>query len=200
MGFLDTITEFILLGDDTDKLRRIDIVEKDQIQHPKDLFQAKNDQEAIGKFLQTHSQSHVGIGRGTIPEVLPRALVKLIRRTTGLVRLVAPYFRELTSISTKQVIDELTENPDLRVAFGCIWTCFGTEPTRSPILFHGFPMSRFFDGAFYPRGEPDEILKWIIPAITAHGGKVLTNARVKHILLDLRGNSYEVSSLWMDTK
>ena len=64
------------------------------------------------------------------------------------------------------------------------WEDYGCEPSRAAFIHHARIAKHFSGSAFFPRGGPDSVAQKIIPSITTGGGKVLTGAPVKRVLLD----------------
>jgi len=71
------------------------------------------------------------------------------------------------------------------------WGDYGLPPGRSSFGIHSIVAEHYFNGAAYPLGGAGAILKTMLPAIEAAGGKLLVSADVKEVLTD-RGRAVGV--------
>lgn len=85
---------------------------------------------------------------------------------------------------TWDVLNELTDNPDLIAVLCGQWGDMGLPPKRSAFMVHAMIARHYMHGGFYPTGGSWRIAESIIPKIQKAGGEVFTYARVEKILLD----------------
>nr|CAB3265527.1 all-trans-retinol 13,14-reductase [Phallusia mammillata] len=91
----------------------------------------------------------------------------------------------LTQTSLKQVLDELTDNEELKCVLAYSFGDYGCVPSRAPFLMHGMLINHFArTGGYYPYGGASEIAFQMVPGIESAGGRVLARARVDQILFD----------------
>lgn len=102
---------------------------------------------------------------------------------SGLVHYVTKFFKYAEK-TTKEVIDEITDNADLRAMLCYSFGDYGTIPSESSFVTHALLMNHYLYGSYYPHGGASEIAYHMIPAIERAGGKVLARAAVSCILMD----------------
>jgi all-trans-retinol 13,14-reductase len=99
----------------------------------------------------------------------------------GLMR--APYMRWARR-TTKEVLDELTDNKELIGVLTGQWGDYGLPPGKSSFAVHATIAEHYFNGASYPVGGAASIAAAMVPQIEDAGGAVVTSAEVVDILLD----------------
>jgi all-trans-retinol 13,14-reductase len=174
----------IILGRHSETSRCYHIYAKENQQRLKEQF--PNDEDAIDRYFELCQKAQKSVERGVGFKMMPRSLVKALR-WTGLMRLVDGGFHKYSKITLRQVVESVTDNPDLQAVLCYNWGDYGSVPSETPFLMHATLVAHYQDGAYYPTGGPDVIPKKIIPVITANGGKVLSNAPVRRILMDDQG-------------
>lgn len=102
---------------------------------------------------------------------------------TGLIYKFTGIWSGQFTLSTKDLVESLTDNKDLQTIFCYCWGDYGTPPAKSHFLMQALLNKHFSKGGFYPVGGASEIAYNIIPVIERAGGKVLVRANVKEILI-----------------
>lgn len=146
------------------------------------MTQFPDDKRAVLRFFKLLQSTRNAGTFLILLKVLPLWLSKVMIKL-GILRLITSLWSGPGFQSVKQVLDNLTDNEELKCVFGYIWGAYGTPPSQAPFLIHSLLLNHYFDkGAFYPVGGPSEIALSIIPVIERSGGKVMVNAKVSQIL------------------
>lgn len=157
-------------------------------------------------YLQKASR---GIWLLAILKICPAPLAKLLV-SFGLAKRLSFFFK-MASRSLTEVVNELTDNKDLRAVFSYIFGTYGrTElllppglwvsssdrrprvslpstgniPKDASFSMHSLLVSHYLNGAWYPKGGATEIAYHMIPIIEKAGGAVLVRAPVNRILFN----------------
>jgi all-trans-retinol 13,14-reductase len=102
-----------------------------------------------------------------------------------LTNILLSYFSEYINKSTTQVINEITDNQDLRAVLTGQFADYGSSPDTCPFQFASQVLDHYIsDGGYYMKDGTDVVAKAIIPVIEKAGGRVLTGKKVKRILLE----------------
>lgn len=87
--------------------------------------------------------------------------------------------------TTQEVIDDLTDNPELSAAFAAQWGDHGGRPSKASFAMHALISGAFLpSGAWFPVGGSEEYAKHMIPTITKAGGEVRAETRVTELLFE----------------
>jgi all-trans-retinol 13,14-reductase len=87
--------------------------------------------------------------------------------------------------TTQEVIDALTDNPDLAAAFAAQWFDHGGRPSKASFAMHALITGSYLEsGAWYPSGGGAAFAEHILPTITKAGGEVRANTRVETLVID----------------
>lgn len=86
--------------------------------------------------------------------------------------------------TTAEVLQALTENPELRAVLTGQWGDYGLPPGQSSFVAHALVASHYFEGAGYPVGGSSQIAASILPTIEASGGCLLIQAEVQSIVVE----------------
>ncbi len=87
--------------------------------------------------------------------------------------------------TTKEVIDELTDHPELAAAMAAQWGDHGGRPGKASFAIHALiSASYLWSGSWYPVGGSAVFAEHIIPTIAKHGGEARAGVRVEELLLD----------------
>ena len=87
--------------------------------------------------------------------------------------------------TTKEVIDEITDHPELAAAMAAQWGDHGGRPSKASFAMHALiSASYLWSGSWYPAGGSIAFAEHIIPTITKHGGETRTGVRVEKLLFD----------------
>uniref|UniRef100_H3AY50 Retinol saturase, tandem duplicate 2 n=1 Tax=Latimeria chalumnae TaxID=7897 RepID=H3AY50_LATCH len=149
------------------------------------------EKEATDKFFKLVKGPEIQIQWLAITiKMIPFSLVRFLIRT-GLIYKCTDIFK-LAGQSVAEVVNELTENKDLRAVLCYIFLSYGVGPRDASFALHALLVHHFIRGAYYPRGGASEIAFHIIPVIQRAGGKVLVRAPIKHIPVNKAGEAYGV--------
>ena len=89
------------------------------------------------------------------------------------------------SRTTQEVIDEITDNPDLKAAFAAQWFDHGGRPSKASFAMHALITASYLEsGAWYPAGGGAAFADHILPTIIKAGGEARANTRVATLLFD----------------
>ena len=87
--------------------------------------------------------------------------------------------------TTKEVIDEITDNPELAAAFAAQWGDHGGRPGKASFAMHALISASYLkSGSWYPVGGSAAFAEHIIPTIAKHGGETRAGVRVEGLLFD----------------
>jgi len=86
--------------------------------------------------------------------------------------------------TTRDVLEELTDNQRLIAVLTAQCGDYGLPPGQSSFAMHALVASHYFRGGYYPIGGSSVIAESIIPVIEAAGGLVLINAEVAEIVIE----------------
>tara|TARA_R110002110_G_scaffold143848_4_gene332731 strand:- start:3629 stop:5182 length:1554 start_codon:yes stop_codon:yes gene_type:complete len=87
--------------------------------------------------------------------------------------------------TTQEVIDSLTQNPDLAAAFAAQWGDHGGRPHKASFAMHALICGCYLEsGAWYPVGGGRAFADHLIPTITQAGGEARAGVRVDTFLVE----------------
>ena len=87
--------------------------------------------------------------------------------------------------TTQEVIDEITDNPELAAVFAAQWGDHGGMPSKASFAMHALISASYLtSGSWYPVGGGAAFAKHIIPTITSRGGEARTGVRVESLMFD----------------
>ncbi len=87
--------------------------------------------------------------------------------------------------TTQQVIDEVTDNPDLAAAFAAQWPDHGGRPSKASFAMHALISGSYLQsGAWYPVGGGAAFAEHILPTITVGGGEARAGVRVETLMFE----------------
>ncbi len=87
--------------------------------------------------------------------------------------------------TTQEVIDEITDNPDLAAAFAAQWFDHGGRPSKASFAMHALITGGYLQsGAWYPKGGGAALPDHILPTITKAGGEARANTKVETLLIE----------------
>jgi all-trans-retinol 13,14-reductase len=87
-------------------------------------------------------------------------------------------------MSTREVLEGLTQNQQLIAVLTGQWGDYGLPPRDAAFLMHASVVKHYFDGGCYPVGGSWKMADTIIPVIRAGGGEVFTYAKVDQVLIE----------------
>jgi all-trans-retinol 13,14-reductase len=88
--------------------------------------------------------------------------------------------------TTREVLEELTDNPKLRGVLTGQFGDYGLPPGQSAFAMHAMLAAHYLGGAAVPVGGSSRIAETIAAVIDRSGGSIMTNAEVSRILVDGR--------------
>ncbi|MEL6322678.1 MAG: FAD-dependent oxidoreductase, partial [Pseudomonadota bacterium] len=87
--------------------------------------------------------------------------------------------------TTKEVIDELTDDPELAAAMAAQWGDHGGRPSKASFSMHALiAASYLISGSWYPVGGAAAFAEHILPTIEKHGGESRSGVRVASLIFD----------------
>jgi all-trans-retinol 13,14-reductase len=101
----------------------------------KEQFPAPADQAAIGAYMDQCRSAQQAVARSVVFKRLPRRLVQFLRRTR-LVRWFDKGYTRFATRSLRQVVDDLTDNADLKAVLCYNWGDYGSLPSETPFCMH----------------------------------------------------------------
>ncbi|XP_026216558.1 all-trans-retinol 13,14-reductase-like [Anabas testudineus] len=140
------------------------------------------EEKAIDEYLKLIQTAGRGVWFYALLKSCPVPLAKFLVYT-GLAKRLSSFFK-MASRSLTEVVNELTENKDLRAVFSYIFGTYGNAPKDTSFAMHSLLVTHFLNGAWYPKGGASEIAYHMIPIIEKAGGAVLVRAPVNRILFN----------------
>ncbi len=87
--------------------------------------------------------------------------------------------------TTKEVIDDLTDDPELAAVMAAQWGDHGGRPSKASFAIHALIAGAYLpSGSWYPVGGSAAYAERIIPTITKNGGEARAGVRVEGLLFD----------------
>lgn len=148
------------------------------------------EEAAIDKYIALLKEVRNNMMGMMMVKVMPKWIVKLLI-ATRLINVLTKFFK-LSRRTLKSVLDELTDDNNLKTVLAYSWGDYGVPPSDSSFAMHAMLINHYMYGASYPRGGASEIAFHIIPVIEKSGGRVLVRAPVSEILIDDSGKAIGV--------
>ncbi len=87
--------------------------------------------------------------------------------------------------TTKEVIEEITDHPELAAVMAAQWGDHGGRPGKASFAMHALIAGAYLpSGSWYPVGGSAAFAEHIIPTITRHGGEARAGVRVEDLLFE----------------
>ncbi|MBE1283444.1 MAG: FAD-dependent oxidoreductase [Rhodobacteraceae bacterium] len=87
--------------------------------------------------------------------------------------------------TTQQVIDDITDNPELAAVFAAQWGDHGGRPSKASFAMHALIAGAYLpSGAWFPSGGASAYAQHILPTITGNNGETRAGVRVESLLFD----------------
>lgn len=87
--------------------------------------------------------------------------------------------------TTKEVIDEITDHPELAAVMAAQWGDHGGRPSKASFAMHALIAGAFLpSGSWFPVGGSKAFAKHIIPTITNNGGEARTGVCVESLVFE----------------
>lgn len=87
------------------------------------------------------------------------------------------------SMRTREVVEELTDDPKLRALFTAQWGYYGSVPSRSSFAIQALVVKHFMHGGYYPVGGASQIARTLLSTVEKAGGWTAIRADVEEILV-----------------
>ncbi|XP_063448836.1 all-trans-retinol 13,14-reductase-like isoform X1 [Mytilus trossulus] len=149
------------------------------------------EETAIKKFMEFLIESRNSFTGYFAMKVLPKRVVKLLI-ATGIYKFMFRSYAKFHGKSLKSLLDDLTDNEELKAVLSYCWGDYGVVPSESSLLLHAALFNHYSEGAYYIRGGSSEIPYQIVQRLEALGGKVLVKAPVQKILTNDQGHAVGV--------
>ncbi len=135
------------------------------------------EERAIDRYLQLTKAAKKWTGLFFAEKAVPGMVSAL---AGGLMR--APFLRHARR-TTKAVLDELTDNVELKGVLTGQFGDYGLPPSQSSFGMHALLTRHYMRGGYYPVGGSSVMAAAIAPLIEATGGEVHFQADVDEILI-----------------
>lgn len=145
--------------------------------HPK-----KFKQELLSKFPQeeTGINAFLKLQKESVKKMRHYYLSRAMPQSLG--NLYAQKFCDgLFDDSTKDVLDRITHNEQLKTVLAGQWGYYGATPSTSPFSMHAMVMSHFSYGAYYPIGGASTVAKALLQTVADAGGWTRIRSGVSEI-------------------
>lgn len=87
--------------------------------------------------------------------------------------------------TTREVIDDLTEDPQLAAVMAAQWGDHGGRPSKASFAMHALISASYLEsGSWYPVGGSSAFAERIIPTIEKRGGEARAGVRVEKLLFE----------------
>ncbi|WP_233709865.1 phytoene desaturase family protein [Pseudomaricurvus albidus] len=169
---MDPVYDRIMVGDDS-----VDFV-AGRLHFIAELVKKfPQDEAAIRSYVALVQDVSAKVSRFFAAQAMPRWMARLYN---GL----RPWFlRKEYFQSTREVLENLTDNQSLISVLTGQWGDYGQVPRDSAFLMHALLVRHYLSGGAYPEGGASSIARSIIPTIESRGGDVFTYAKVERVLV-----------------
>ncbi len=138
----------------------------------------ENEAAVIDRYIEL-CENVVRASRGYFAE---KAVPSFVSRIGG--GLMRRRFVNYASRTTREVLEELTDNQTLIAVLSGQFFTYGLTPGESSFGVHAVVAQHYFEGAYYPVGGASRIAATILPVIESRGGLVVTRAEVDTIVCE----------------
>jgi all-trans-retinol 13,14-reductase len=97
--------------------------------------------------------------------------------------LIARQFDHWAGKTTSEVINQLTNNPQLRAVLVGQWGYYGLPPSQSSFFIHAVTVRHFWEGGYYPKGSAKVMAETLLNPVKERGGAVELRCEVSHYLM-----------------
>ncbi len=171
---LDDVYDRVLFGDKEYEFPRGRLNLKNKL---KEYFPAEKDIRSIDAYFDLLDQvQKVGMAY-YIEKVIPPFLAKIFG---AFLRRGVLKFSDQTTLSA---IQKITNNEKLIGVLTAQYGDYGLQPSESSFYMHAVLANHYMDGAGYPIGGAPRFAQTIVPVIEESGGAVLSQAKVKQIIV-----------------
>jgi all-trans-retinol 13,14-reductase len=157
---------------------RIDFPDSPQQFHANLLAAFPEEKAAIDRYMQLIREVASGM-RGYYMAKVGSGMVGRMLDWT-LARKSQSYFER----PTKEIIEELTDNPKLQAIFVAQWGYYGSPPSRSCFALQALVSKHFLHGAYYPVGGAKRIADCLLKTVADAGGWTRISTSVEEIMIE----------------
>ncbi len=143
----------------------------------KGYFPEPEDQIAIDKYVDLIYAAQKASFTFFAEKAVPPLVAKMVG---GKMRKGMMQFSNRT---TMEVLKDITQNEKLIAVLVGQFGDYGLPPKQSSFVIHAMVAKHYMNGASFPVGGCMRIVETVCPVIASAGGLVLTNARVKQIMV-----------------
>ncbi|KAH9515074.1 hypothetical protein Btru_019113 [Bulinus truncatus] len=183
---MDDEFDHIIIGDSgRSRKYKMESGEERYIQNLIDLF--PDEKDAIIKYMDMVKDATSSMKWYSMLKILPRWLTRFLVWSRLYKLVLKSYRKGYIDMSLQDVLDELTEDQELKAVLSYLCGNYGLRPNNVPFILHAAVANHYTNGAFYPMGGSSEIAFHMIQSIEKAGGKVMMQAPVTSILCDNNG-------------
>jgi all-trans-retinol 13,14-reductase len=135
------------------------------------------ERKAIDRYLdlvRAASRSAAGYMQA---RVAPTILAPGAKRKTA--KAAMPFLKATTA----EVLEELTDDPQLRSVLAAQWGYYGSTPSKSSFAMHALMVAHFAWGAYYPVGTAESIAREMLRTVSDAGGWTVVRTEVDSIVV-----------------
>ncbi|XP_061166584.1 all-trans-retinol 13,14-reductase-like [Saccostrea echinata] len=181
---MDDAYDVVAIGDPNhEKVRKYPFMTGEQKTKENLIKCFPKEKDAIEKFYKLLRESRNFFEGYFVLKLVPKWVAWLLV-STGLMNLIFKSYVRFGKITLKQVLDDLTDDEELKGTLSYIFGDYGVVPSKTSFGLHSTVMRHYFHGAHYIRGGPSEIPFQMVQVIEDLGGKVLVNAPVSEIIVN----------------
>lgn len=136
------------------------------------------EEDAIDKYFLKVREVSKKMSKYFVKKLVPLPILSVSEKLFGY---EPDNFYEKT---TKEVLDELTNNENLKTVLVGQWGYYGDTPSISSFAIHSIVVRHFLYGAYYPVGGAKKIAECLLSTIAKGGGWTRIQATVKEIIID----------------
>jgi all-trans-retinol 13,14-reductase len=143
----------------------------------KDRF--PDEAKAIEAWTAALREGREAIQKVTPTRAMPELLGSVLQWWNG--RAIDRWCRR----TTQEVIDEITDNPELAAVFAAQWGDHGGRPSKASFAMHALISASYLEsGSWYPVGGGAAFAEHILPTIDAGGGESRAGTSVETLLVE----------------
>lgn len=136
------------------------------------------EEDAIDKYIQRVYQSAGSNKKFFMERAFPTIISKLIGS------FYTKKYYELSDKTTKEVLDEITDNEELKGVLAGQYGDHGMPPGESSFAIQSVVNKHYWKGGAFPVGGCQRIAETIIPVIEKAGGAVAVRAGVEKVIIE----------------
>jgi all-trans-retinol 13,14-reductase len=148
------------------------------------IEQFVEEKKGIQEYFKLVTKAVPGLHRALVFKTLPRSLTSFLIQSRIHQLLDRGFYKYASQTTVKEVVEKVTDNPDLRYILEYMSAFTGTPPSEAPFAMHAQIFDSHQRGVYFPVGGPGQIPEKVNRAIKASGGEIRVNSRVTRILVD----------------